>query len=265
MNPIVFEFGKLSIHWYGIMVALGFLASVGWMQWNRRQVGMTIDQVADLTFFALLGGVLGARTWYVIQFWEEFRGHPLEIVMIQKGGLVYYGGLLLAMLVIFGFCRWRQLSLARVLDLCAIGLPVGHAFGRIGCFIQGCCHGRPATGWLSFQYPRVGYVVDVQGHLFNPLLSQPVYPVQLFESGGSLLLAVIMYFALRRQRPGQTAALYLIGYGLMRFSLEFFRGDHRNLLCGVFTPAQTMGMILVPVGVVAWLLLRKAEGKKTEG
>jgi phosphatidylglycerol:prolipoprotein diacylglycerol transferase len=261
MNPIAFRIGALSIHWYGILVALGFLSAVAMMQWNRRHADMTADQVADMTFFTLLGGILGARAWYVIEFWGEYRDHPLDIIMIQKGGLVYYGGFLLALVAIFWFCRRRGLSLVRVCDLGAVGLAVGHAVGRLGCFMQGCCHGRAASGWLAFQYPRVGYVVDADGHLLNPLLGQPVYPVQLLESAGNLLLAVGLYFALRRLRPGRTAALYMISYGTLRFCLEFLRGDHRDRLFGIFTPAQSLGLVLVPVGVAIWLILRYCDRK----
>ena len=261
MNPIAFRIGALSIHWYGILVASGFLAAVGMMQWNRRHAGMTADQVADMTFFTLLGGILGARSWYVIEFWGEYRDRPLDIIMIQKGGLVYYGGFLLAVLMILWFCRRRKLSPARVCDLGAVGLAVGHAVGRIGCFMQGCCHGRPASGGLSFQYPRIGYVVDAEGHLLNPLLAQPVYPVQLLESAGNVLLAVGLYFALRRLRPGRTAALYIIAYGTLRFCLEFFRGDHRDRILDLFTPALFFGLVLVPVGIVLWLILSYCDRK----
>jgi len=255
MNPIAFRIGTLSIHWYGVMVALGFLAGVGIMQLNRRHGRMTADQVADLTFFTLLGGILGARLWYVVQFWGEFRHAPLEVVMIQKGGLVYYGGFLVALAVIYGFCRRRGVEAARVFDLFSPGLAAGHALGRIGCFLQGCCHGRAATGPLSFRYPALGYAHDAQGHVLNSALAGPVYPVQLFEAAGNAALAAVLFFALRRLRPGRTAALYLIAYGSMRFALEFLRGDHRDRLFGVLTPAQGLGAVLVPAGIIVWLLL----------
>ncbi len=265
MTPIAFRIGTLSIHWYGIMVALGFLAGVGIMQLNRRHARMTADQVADLTFFTLLGGILGARTWYVLQFWEEFRLHPLDIVMVQKGGLVYYGGFLVALGVIYGFCRRRRLEPARVFDLGSLGLAAGHALGRIGCFLQGCCHGRAASGPFAFQYPPMGYAHDAEGHVINRLLAVPVYPVQLFESLGNAVLAVVLFFALRRLRPGRTAALYMIAYGSMRFALEFLRGDHRDRLLGLLTPAQALGVVLVPAGLAVWLILhyRDRPGKDT--
>jgi phosphatidylglycerol:prolipoprotein diacylglycerol transferase len=197
----------------------------------------------------------------VIQCWGEYRDRPLDIVMIQKGGLVYYGGFLLAIAVIVWFCRRRKLSLARVCDVGAVSLVVGHAVGRLGCFMQGCCHGRSMSGWLSFQYPRMGYVVDDKGHLLNSLLAQPVCPVQLLESGGNFLLAIGLYFALRRLRPGRTAALYFIGYGTLRFCLEFLRGDHRDRLFDLFTPAQALGLVLVPTGVAIWLVLGYCDRK----
>ena len=151
MHSIAFQIGRLNIHWYGIFIALGFLAALAVLQYKRKYANMTPDQIFDIGIIAVVGGVIGARIFYVIEFRHQFSGNLLKIFRIDQGGLVFYGGFLLVLVILWLYSRWKKLSIARIFDIYGPAMALGHAFGRIGCFMQGCCFGRPAQhGGVAF-------------------------------------------------------------------------------------------------------------------
>lgn len=263
----------MPIHWYGICVATGFLVSLFVMQYKRKYAGLTSDQVFDLGIIVVVCGIVGARLFYVVQFHSQFEGNWLKVFRIDQGGLVFYGGFILAILTIWFYCRWKKLSILRILDICAPAMALGHAFGRIGCFMQGCCFGAPCRIGVVFppgsapaeRYPDMGSVVQnlkVYGQAVAS--SQSLYPVQLFESFGNLLLGLMLLFLFRKvKKTGQIAASYFIGYGILRFCLEFIRGDHTDYFLGL-TNAQVIGLtIMVPAGLLFFFYFGKY-GKNVE-
>jgi phosphatidylglycerol:prolipoprotein diacylglycerol transferase len=157
MERIAFHIPFLNwpITWYGLMIATGFMAGYGIMIWRARQLKFPLERVADVVFTAVLSGLVGARVLYVITYWQrDFSGRPItDIFAIHRGGLVFYGGFFGGAIAMIILCRIKKLSLPTVVDLCALGLPLAHMFGRFGCFLNGCCHGRFTTGSLGFRYP----------------------------------------------------------------------------------------------------------------
>mgnify|MGYP002431663109 CR=1 FL=1 len=266
MHSIAFQIGGLSIHWYGIFIALGFLAALIVLQCKRRYAGMTPDQIFDIGIIAVVGGVIGSRIFYVIEFWHQFSGNPLKIFRIDQGGLVFYGGFLLVLVILWLYSRWKKLSIARIFDIYGPAMALGHAFGRIGCFMQGCCFGRPTQHCgVSFppgtapalKYPDFTTVkIAENGQAF--IRSLALHPVQLYESLANLLLCIVLLLLFKKVRKvGQVAASYFIGYGLIRFSLEFLRGDHTDSILGM-TPAQFIGVvIMIPCGIFFYLYFGK--------
>ena len=242
MHPIAFKIGTVTIYWYGIMAAIGFVSALLMLSLNRKHADMTNDQISDIALYGMLGGILGARTFYVIQFWEQFKYNLIEIVRIDHGGLVFYGGLICSTIVIMGFCLIKKIRILNVLDIFAPALCIGHAFGRIGCFINGCCFGKPSDFFLAVKYPEGS--VPCKAY---PEMS--LHPVQLYEAFSNVILAVIFYFLIKKLKPGQTASIYLVTYGILRFCLELFRGDHKNFIFGIFTPAQFIGILIVIMGI----------------
>lgn len=238
MNPVAFEIGRFAIRWYGVFVALGFLAGFYLMQHRAGRTSIGRGAAADLVLLAMLGGVVGARVLYVLQHWAEFSATPWEIIRVDHGGLVFYGGFLGAVIVLVATCAWRSLSMPLVADLFAPVLPLGHAFGRVGCFLNGCCHGKPASGALAVRYTGGG---------------DPVFPIQLVSSVMNLSICVVLLLAERRvKRRGQLFALYLMLYGAGRFLVEFGRGDVARGAWGL-TSAQVLCLFVLPAGVLAWL------------
>ncbi len=155
MHPIAFHLGPLTVHWYGIMVAGAFLAGLWTASLRARRANIPGERIADIVLWLMVGAILGARVVYVTTYWQdEFANQPLsEIFMIQHGGLVYYGGLIGATLAGFIYIRWKQLPLWKVADVLAPSCALGNVFGRIGCFLNGCCYGRPTDLPWGVSFP----------------------------------------------------------------------------------------------------------------
>jgi phosphatidylglycerol---prolipoprotein diacylglyceryl transferase len=250
MHPIAFKLGTWPVHWYGVLVALGFLAGL----WTASRRGMLYklhpEQVADSGPWMIIGAILGARTMYVVTYWKErFAGEPLkEIFMIQHGGLVFYGGFIGAVLAILLYCHFRKLPLWRLGDALAPSIPLGYVFGRLGCFMNGCCYGQKCELPWAVTYPA--------GH---ETAGAHVHPTQIYDSLLSLATYAFLVWMYRRKKfDGQIFALYLVCYAFTRSFVEYFRGDYTpgHITAGFLTPAQLISVAIFASGVVLAVLLR---------
>ncbi|MDD5698822.1 MAG: prolipoprotein diacylglyceryl transferase [Victivallaceae bacterium] len=258
MHPIFLQLGPLTIRWYGVMAAVGFLLAAALITLNRKRAGMSENQASTLTFIAIICGVTGARIFYVMENWStQFRGNFPEVFRIDHGGLVFYGGFFLAMAGIITYCRMAKLDMIRVMDVFTPGLALGHAVGRIGCFLNGCCFGKITHSWLGVHYP------EGSGPAMR-FAEAPVHPVQLYEAGGNILLTVFLLILLRRSGRGITMAAYMVLYGALRFGDEFFRGDYHynELWLGIFTPGQVIGLLLIPAGIFILIHFVRKHGQQ---
>lgn len=241
MHPVAIDFGGFAIRWYGVMAALGFVCATGLIHLNRKYAKVSSDQATTLMLLALFGGILGARIFYVIQFAHQFRNNWLGVFRVDQGGLVFYGGFFLALAAIIFYCRKQKLQVIRVLDVSTPSVAVGHAIGRIGCFLNGCCYGKPTDFFTGIAYPADSAPALRYG-------TAPLHPVQVYEACINILIGVLMMVLIRKCKPGMAASAYLAIYGVIRFADEFFRGDHRQFWNGL-TPAQTIGLVMVPAGI----------------
>ena len=249
MHPVLFSvFGK-EIYSYGILSAFGFLAAILTWTWLGRRETRPPGFAADLGFWLMTSGIVGSRIAYVAANWPHYRAAPLEILRIDQGGLIFYGGLLLASAALALFARHHRLPLWHAADFAIPGLAIGHALGRIGCFLNGCCYGRPAGDHLcGIAYPPV----CEPGRLFPGV---PLYPVQLIESACLLLIWLALLFAYpRRRKNGAVFALYLVLYPPVRFWLEYLRGDERQAWFRIDV-AQTTSLALLLVGIALFVFL----------
>ena len=268
INPVAFSLFGLQIHYYGILAACGFLASLAVLQYKRAYARMSSDQIVDLSIIVIFCGIAGARIAYVIQFFDQFRGNLWKVFRIDQGGLVFYGGFILAALVIFLYIRKHKLSISRILDICAPAMAIGHAFGRVGCFIQGCCYGAPCKGMgviyppgseAARRFPDLGSIHEnLRAGLGAVPSSQQLLPVQLLESAGNLLIGIGLLLLFKKVRKtGWIAGTYFLAYGILRFVLECFRGDHADNWAGL-TRAQWVGLgIMIPAGLFCFLYFKK--------
>ncbi|HON07297.1 MAG TPA: prolipoprotein diacylglyceryl transferase [Verrucomicrobiota bacterium] len=249
MCKVAFQLGNLTIYWYGIFVAAGILAGLWIASRYARLRGITAETIIDSGIWLVISGLIGARLFYVILNWKtNFANQPFyEVFMIQKGGLVYYGGLLGGILGGIIFSKIKKIPILRLLDVLAIGLPVGHFFGRIGCFMNGCCYGKETTLPWAVHFPSP-----------HETFGKVVHPTELYEAILNLALFFYLVRYYKKGKPdGSVAACYLISYGLLRFAVEFLRGDYPpyQLLFGFLTPAQGLSVILIAIGIVLNLKL----------
>ncbi len=253
MHQIAFMLGSKPIHWYGVCIALGFLCATGIMLWKRDYSKVTKDQVFDLAMIAVVAGIGGARLFYVIQFWDQhFAGRPfLNVFRVDQGGIVFYGGFILAFISVCIYAKRKKLSVRLILDMLAPAMAFAHACGRIGCFLQGCCFGKLASKGFpgAVCYPMNSAPAQRYPDFLNRC-SFPVYPVQLYEAFLNFILCGVLLFLMRKQRrAGFITGIYVAGYGIIRFSLEFFRGDHTDSFLGM-TPSQNIALFLMlPLGL----------------
>jgi len=269
--------GELKIASYGVAIVCGFLLALYIAQRRARRVGIDPYDIFDAAVAGLIGGVVGARVLHVLYEWPYFRAHPLEVIRIDKGGLVFYGGVIGGSCALLFVLVRRKVPLLRALDVVASVVPLGHAFGRIGCFLNGCCFGRETGCLFGLRFPRFLAPGNVDNPLYNvggqhitgslPFLHQlqqhpelrtaawsyPLHPTQLYAVAYNLLIfAVLSYWFPRRWREGEVGGLYLVLYGTARFVNEFFRVEPKVVLG--LTVAQAMSVLAVAFG--AFLVAR---------
>lgn len=252
MCKVAFHLGNLTIYWYGILVAIGMIAGLWTASRFSAKRGINPDTIVDSGVWLVLGGILGARAYYVVANWGSiFANQPwYEVFMIQKGGLVYYGGLLGGILGAWLFATFKRLYFVRLLDVLAVGLPIGHFFGRIGCLMNGCCYGKQSDVVWAVHFP-ISHETGGAG----------VHPTQLYEAGLNILLFLwLIYYFKKENRDGFVTSCYLMSYSVLRFFVEFFRGDYTSnqfILGGIFTPAQGLSIIFFLTGLMIHLLLKR--------
>jgi len=265
----------LPIKTYGFCMALGFLAAWQVLSWLCRRTGRQIEPLSNLLMLMMFSGIVGARLEYVREFWDkEFASNPLSAFKVWNGGLVFYGGLILAIAVFVVWCRVRRERMAPVADLFVTVIPLAHAFGRVGCFFFGCCYGCRSEGACAVAFPRhsPAWYAQKEAGLISDSASTalPVLPTQLFEAAAVLcLFAVLMFVFLRnwRRRPGFTMGCYLAGYGCIRFGIEVLRDDMRQII-GALSIGQVVSIGLFFAGITFILvsvLRSRAENCKIFG
>jgi len=267
LHPVFLQLGNFTLYWYGVLLALAFMASLASAAWLGRRQGKPFALYSDLLFWIIVSGILGARLAYVAANGSDFVKDPLSILNVRRGGLVYYGGFIGAALGLFLFARRRGEPLLNLADVVAASVPIGHVFGRIGCFLFGCCHGTLSSLPWAVRFPAesLAWENHVKAGWIQPeaSCSLPVHPVQLYESALNLFVYAILVLTFRRPHvSGRIAALYLMCYPVVRFSLEFLRGDHR-LRTGMGVDfAQWTSVILFAAGLALWIVLGRLQNRR---
>ena len=272
MRPVLFElpFVNLPIHSYGAMIVVGFLVTIWFGTREVRRRGLP-NIVYDLGLVMLLGGLVGARTFYVVLNSDDFVlpcAHPVtsggvpphveghfswvESLKIWQGGLVFYGGAISGGLAALFFLRWKRAPVLEFFDAIAPFIPVAMAFGRVGCVLNGCCFGSicAPNSFIGISYPQGvpgAYFLHLQQGLIpsDAVESLPVYPVQLFEVGHDLLICGLLLWYVRGTTPrGAVFPLALILYAAGRFLLEYLRGDNLPIYLWGLTISQVVSLVL---------------------
>ncbi len=244
MHPVLVKIGPVEIRYYGLMYVVGIVIGLFLLrrEVDRKRIGLTKDDVISYVFWTVVGGILGARIYYVIFMWKDFyAANPLEIFALWHGGLAIHGGILGGALFIYLFSRVKNVHYFDLLDATAPLLALGQAFGRIGNFMNGDAHGLPTKLPWGIVFPE-----DSPAGMQFP--GQPLHPVMLYE----LALNLISFFILWKLRKGNYKRgfifdMYLINYGVIRFFVSFFRAD--SLMLGNLRGAQVLSAVFVAGGL----------------
>jgi len=253
MHPILFEIGPIKIFTYGFLLALGFLSAIFVAGREAKRQGISPGKFFDLCFYIILAALVGSRLVYVLLDLRTFIANPLKIFALWEGGLVFHGGVILALLVAFFYMRTHGLPWRATLDALGVGLPLGQFFGRLGCFMAGCCWGAPADlPWsVAFSNPDTLCPLRV-----------PLHPAQLYEAFLALgVFGLVYWFRTHKRFDGQVILLYFCLAGLVRFTVEFFRSplDYRGPVFFGWMPLtqlMALGLFLVAGGLLLFWSFR---------
>jgi phosphatidylglycerol---prolipoprotein diacylglyceryl transferase len=299
MRPTLFSVGSgahaFPVHAYGFLIAIGLVVGVALSLRRGRSVGIETAATLDLTFYSVLVGLVGARLLYVLMHAGEYarlcRGVGLPRSLGQKvydctaplrfwqGGLVFLGGAVLSAVVMLFYARHHRLKLGDVADVLAPSVSIAHVFGRLGCFLVGCCYGKPWANGVHFPPDSVAYseYLTHRAIVVGAPSTPGVHPTQVYESAGELLIFVGLIWLWRRRKfPGAVALGYAFAYGILRFLVEIFRGDDvRGFLFEVRLPslarllglspaepiflsmAQATSIVLVATAAIVYSVLRR--------
>ena len=245
MHPVLLRIGPLTLHTYGFFVAVGFLLGLLWCSREARRRGFDPEIIPDLFFYVVLSALLGARLLYILLNLSYFLATPLAVFKIWEGGLVFYGGFLAAMPVLYWRIRyWRQSPL-EIFDIAAPGLVLAQSVGRLGCLSAGCCFGRRCD------LPIAVIFTDPLSHA---PLNVPLYPTQIFHAlADAVIFFLLVVINRRSHKVGYVAFSYLVLYGIGRFVIEFWRGDPRGFYAGLST-SQWISLVLLAGAILLWFL-----------
>ncbi len=274
MYPVIFNLpdwfpllGGEAITSFGVFMLFAFLTGGYVIRAGLREMGEDPDKAWDLVFMGVVGGIAGAKLYYVLLNHERLASDPAGL-LLSRGGLVWYGGFLLATALVIWEIRRQKLSLPRSADVIAPALALAYAVGRIGCFLVGDDWGRPTDSWLGIAFPRGTPptrvdVIERLGIAVDPGLVEkygqivPVHPTQLYEVG----LSALIFFFLWKIRGGGRAAgwlfmLWLALAGVERFLVEFLRAKDDRFF-GVLTLAQLISLAIVATGIIGMTRVRR--------
>jgi len=255
MHPVLIRIGPLTIHTYGFLIATGFLVALYLAVRQAKKEGISSDRILDLGFYILLAAIIGARLLFVLINAAHYLSNPLDIFKIWEGGLVFYGGVLFAVPVAIWYVKKHNMGIWSTADIFAPSIAIGHVFGRLGCFAAGCCFGKTAEmlPWgVIFSDPECLAPRNI-----------PLHPTQLYESGGEFLNFLIL-ISLRKHKSfnGQLFMTYLLIYSVLRFVVEFFRGDvARGFLLPYISVSQGISILMFLVAVIGMVVLKRRQAK----
>lgn len=256
MKPYLFEIFGFKIPSYGLMIAFAYIGSYFYLLRKARFFLVSEKEISDIIFYSVIGGFLGAKILYVITFFkyfgDSFSERFINIFSINniRSGFVFFGGLIGGFFSFFLYIRIKKLDFYKLADLFSPALALAHSIGRIGCFLAGCCHGKATDFFLGVVFTSP--YCDVSPNL----VGVKIHPSQLYESFGNLLIFLFLNNKLGKMNKGNLFFVYLILYSVLRFSVEFTRGDERGVFIYGFSQAQIIS-IFIFIFVILWKILKK--------
>ena len=238
MKNELLTIGPVTLYGYGLMIAIGVIAAYVSAEYRAKRKNLNPDLIFNLTIWCLAGGILGAKLLYYITQIEDIIANP-KVLLDVSNGFVVYGGIIGGIFAGFLFCIKKKFNFLQYFDLVMPSIALAQGFGRLGCFLAGCCYGRETNSFLGIIFHESNYAPN----------GVRLIPTQLLSSGLDFLhFFVLIMLAKRVKADGQIAGFYLIFYSAGRFILEFFRGDLIRGTVGSLSTSQFIAIILFIIG-----------------
>ncbi len=255
MRPELFTIGPVTVYGYGLMLALGVVCAVFLADNRAKRLDLSSEAVYSLGILCAVFGFIGAKLLYLILHLSDIMEDPSWIFTALSQGFVVYGGIIAGILAGIGYCRYQKLPSARYFDLIMPSIALAQGFGRIGCFLAGCCYGRETDAWY--------------GVIFASNSCAPsgvrVIPTQLISSGLDFVHCfLLLYLAGKIHRDGRIGSLYLILYSSGRFCIEFLRDDARGNI-GFLSTSQFISLLILIIGMILWFKPTKISSTEENG
>ncbi len=261
MYPVLLKIGPLTIHTYGFMLAVGVAFGLWFLYVQAKKQGLEAPKMLDMAFYTIIISLIGAKLILFIGNFSHYMRYPGELFSLARSGGVFQGGLAFGIIFALWYFRKHKIPTWKAADVVGSALALGHGFGRIGCFSAGCCYGSECSlPWgVTFQNE---YASNLTGIPLHTLL----HPTQLYEAALNFLNFFVLFLILRKKKfDGQVFSFYIINYSIIRFFVEYFRGDHPDNAFLVHNPSpylslsfpQFFSILGLIGGVTLFLVLRK--------
>ena len=251
MKNELFSIGPFTVYGYGLMIAIGILAAYVTAEYRAKKHGLDPDKIFYLVIWAVVGGFAGAKVLYFLTRLKDIMENP-RVLLDLADGFVVYGGIIGGIFSAMAYCKIKKMPFLKYFDLVMPSVALAQGFGRIGCFLAGCCYGRETDSALGIVFHNSSYAPN----------GVKLLPTQLISSGLDFLLCAVLILLDRKKKgDGQIAGAYLVLYSIGRFILEFYRGDLIRGNVGALTTSQFIAIFVALAGVI----LIAARNGKTEG
>ena len=272
MYRIIFKIGPFSLYSYGLMMAIAFVAALFTAAYFAKVKGIERERIVDLATWIIIGAIVGARAWFVIENFQYFTSDLMGILRIWEGGMVFYGGFVGGALAGLYYVRKNKLSLSLMADIIAPGFALGISIGRIGCFLNGCCYGA-LSNTCGISYPAKDFPPAYYQQLHDGLIqrnaahSLPVIPTQLIASMAAFIIFIGLYIMMKKHmKSGIVFSTFMITYGIDRFIVDFFRHYSEDAMkLGIFSFSQWTSLCLIlGGGILFYLIYRRNKQRPLE-
>jgi phosphatidylglycerol---prolipoprotein diacylglyceryl transferase len=238
----LFKIGPLTVHGYGLMIGIGVLCALLVASNRAKKRGLDADLVYGLGIVALVFGFVGAKLLYCLVEFKSLMANPVQI--LSGSGFVIYGGIIGGVLAAMIYCKVKNVRFLQYFDLTAPSIALAQGFGRIGCFLAGCCYGAETDSCIGIAFHNSAIAPN----------GVKLIPTQLFSSAGDFIIAfILILYAKKARSTGKVGALYLVLYSAGRFFIEFFRDDYRGSI-GALSTSQFIALFTLAIGLAAFFL-----------
>lgn len=237
----LFSIGPVTIHGYGLMIGIGIVLAFIAGTYLAKKKGIDADELFNLTTISVIGGFACAKVLFCIVEWDSFVKNPLGT--LGSSGFVVYGGIIGGILLCALYCKIKKLPFWKYFDTMLPAVAIAQGFGRIGCFLAGCCYGRETDSFVGIAFHNSKFAPnDVK-----------LIPTQLFSSAGCFIMAAVLFAYSRKERKdARTGALYLIMYSIGRSVIEYFRNDYRGAI-GILSTSQFISIFILIAGIILFV------------